>query len=138
MMRLPVFFARRFVAGEALDDACGVAREYQRCGIATALDHLGENVKERAGAGKAARAYANILREISRSGLNADISIKLSQLGLAIDKKLALRYALMIVREARRLGVMVEVDMESSKYTQDTLDIYYSLLEVYGLVVVAV
>jgi len=128
-MKFPLFLARRFVAGEHLQDALRVAREFKAKAIFVTLDHLGEDVTNRQKARRATAVYLHILDVLHRERSQADISIKLSQIGLALDKKLALQHAMQIVQRGKRYGVMVEIDMESSRYTDDTLDIFFRLMK---------
>jgi proline dehydrogenase len=138
-MKLLFFFAKRFVAGETLKDVLAVARAKKKKGISSTLDHLGEDVVERKKALEATKTYIKILDGLyARKALGAHISIKLSQLGLAIDKKLALKHAEMIVKRGKRHHIMVEIDMEGSRYTKDTLDIYLTLHKQYRHSLVAI
>lgn len=130
-MTVPLFLAKRFVAGETLADALRVARALQEKNVLTTLDHLGEDVTDRRKARRATAAYLHILNVLHRERSTADISIKLSQVGLAIDKKLALKHAWQIVQLGKKYGIMVEIDMEGSRYTDDTLDVYFHLLKRY-------
>ncbi len=138
MTRLPFFLAKRFVAGETLSEALIVARRLREKGIFTTLDHLGEDVTDRKKALRATNVYLSVLDRLHREHLDAHISIKLSQLGLAIDKHVALGNAQKIVRRGKRYGIPVEIDMEGSKYTQGTLDIYFALIKNYRRTVLAV
>ncbi len=131
MIKIPVFFARRFVAGETVEDALHVARALQEKNILTTLDHLGEDVTDRRKARRATAVYLHILDVLHRERSTVDISIKLSQVGLAIDKKLALKHAMQIVQRGKRYGIMVEIDMEGSRYTDDTLDVFFRLMRKY-------
>ncbi len=124
MSKVPIILAKRFVAGEHLDDALRVARKLKEKNILTTIDHLGEEVKEKKKAQQARETYIAILKKIAHEGLRANISIKLTQLGLAIDKHFALRNVQKIVACAKKYHLTVEVDMEGSRYTQDTIDIF--------------
>ena len=128
MIKLPLFFARRFVAGETLADALSAARQFNSKGIHTTLDHLGEDVTNKRKARKATKTYISILDNIHKHNIDANISVKLSQIGLAIAKRFALRQASQILRRAQKYRLFVEIDMEGSRYTQDTFDIFFDLL----------
>ncbi|MEK7120535.1 MAG: proline dehydrogenase family protein, partial [Patescibacteria group bacterium] len=82
--------------------------------------------------------YLHLLDTIKKHKLSANVSIKLTQLGLTIDKKLAAKNAARIVSDARKKGFTVEIDMEGSRYTQETLDIYFGLIKRFDNVVQAV
>jgi len=115
--------ARRFVAGESLDDAVAVVRTLNRSGYLTSLDLLGENVADEAGARRAAEGYLAIFDRISREHLNANVSLKLTQLGLDLSESLCEELLEKIVAHAAGLDNFVRVDMEGSAYTQRTVDI---------------
>ncbi|HEY7281610.1 MAG TPA: proline dehydrogenase family protein [Actinomycetota bacterium] len=114
--------ALRFVAGEGLDASMEVARDLDRRGIATMLDHLGENVVSKEQAGAAADAYVEALRRVHRAEeLDANISVKLTQLGLDLSYDLALENAERVLQEAAPRGTLVMIDMESHEYVDPTL-----------------
>jgi proline dehydrogenase len=138
MIRFPFFLARRFVAGATLADALVVARQLHKKGIFTTLDHLGEDVTNKRTAQRATTMYLHLLDRLHREHLDAHISIKLSQLGLAIDKRLALRNAQKIIRRGKKHRIMVEIDMEGSRYTEDTLNIFLSLLRTNPRILMAI
>jgi len=116
--------ASRFVAGETLDQAIDVVKTLNSMGISTTLDHLGENVSS---AGEASQAAAEILQIIERlrsEKVTSGVSIKLSQIGLVIDRDLCEDNLLQIFQHAAENGIFVRVDMEDSQLTQITLDLY--------------
>jgi proline dehydrogenase len=114
--------ARRFVAGETLDDAIEVTRALNARGISVSLDHLGENVSDAAEARAAAGDYAAILDRIHGESAEANISIKLTALGLDVDPELCRENVRRVLCRARQHhGIFVRVDMEGSAYTQRTL-----------------
>jgi proline dehydrogenase len=115
--------ARRFVAGEELDEALLVAHVLNKRHIAVSLDHLGENVAAAAEAEAAARAYITILDRIAAERAEANISIKLTALGLDISEDLCHEHLRLVLRRAAELGIFVRVDMEGSDYTQRTMDL---------------
>ena len=116
--------AMRFVAGETLDEAVAVARDLNARGFLVSLDHLGEHVSDAAPAAQAAAEYRDCLDRIEAEGLDAEISVKLTQLGLGLDDGLAERLLGELATRAAAVGLTVTVDMEESALTQVTLDIY--------------
>jgi proline dehydrogenase len=116
--------ATRFVAGETAEDAFRVVRDLNARGLTTSLDLLGENVKDPAEAGAACRAYIELLRGIGRAGLDSNISIKLTMLGLDIDRAMTRDNLVEILDAARAAERRVRIDMEGSPYTQVTLDLF--------------
>jgi proline dehydrogenase len=123
--------ARRFVAGETLDDAIGVTRRLNARHISVSLDHLGENVADAREAEAAATDYIQILERIEAEGLEANISVKLTALGLDIGLELARANLARVLCRAAELGIFVRVDMEGSAYTQRTLDLVTELRREY-------
>ena len=115
--------ARRFVAGETLDDACGAARDVNRAGQLASLDLLGENVENEAGARRTAEGYLAIFNRIEQERLDANVSLKLTQLGLDLGSPLCEELLEKIVAHAASKSNFVRVDMEGSPYTQRTIDI---------------
>jgi proline dehydrogenase len=118
---------RRFVAGEKLQAGLEAVRRLNSAGARATLDHLGEEVRDPATAARACREYLDLLDALSRERLDANVSLKLTQLGLRIDPGLCERNLTSIVERAAELGNFVRIDMESSGYTQLTLDIFYRL-----------
>lgn len=114
-------FTRRFVAGESLDDALAVVQNLEREKIHTTLDHLGENVNSIAEAAESRDAYLQALSRIAN--LPATVSIKLTQFGLDVSPDACLENVRQLTAQAKRLGSRVEIDMESSDYTDRTLAI---------------
>jgi len=115
--------ARRFVAGERLDDAIEAGREVNRAKRSASLDLLGENVSDEAGARRAAEDYLAIFDRIAREKLDANVSLKLTQLGLDLGEPLCQELLEGIVAHAAELGNFVRIDMEGSAYTQRTVGI---------------
>jgi len=123
--------ARRFVAGETIDEAVLAIREINRRGMTATLDHLGENVTSRSEAMEATQSYCRLLDEVARSGITCNCSLKLTQLGLDLGRDFArdnLRY---LLDRAQELQNFVRIDMESSEYVEATLDIFYELFDRY-------
>ena len=115
--------SRRFVAGETLDDAIQVTRVLNKRGMHVSLDHLGENVSDTKEAKSAARDYIATLDTIKQSGVDANISIKLTALGLDISQELCEQDVCAILQNAQQYPIFVRIDMEASAYTERTIDI---------------
>lgn len=115
--------ARRFVAGEELDDAVAAARACNLAGMQVSLDHLGENVASEADARRARDAYLGVFDRIAKEKLDANVSLKLTQLGLELSADLCGELLDSIVAHAAGYGNFVRVDMEGSPYTQQTVDL---------------
>jgi len=115
--------ARRFVAGETLDDAIEAGREVNRARRSASLDLLGENVSDEAGARRAAEDYLAIFDRIAREKLDANVSLKLTQLGLDLSEPLCQELLEGIAAHAAELENFVRIDMEGSAYTQRTVEI---------------
>ncbi|MFI5273018.1 MAG: proline dehydrogenase family protein [Ktedonobacterales bacterium] len=113
--------AQRFVAGETLAEAMTVAHELNGRHIGVSLDHLGENVADAAEARSAAADYITILDRISGEGADANISVKLTALGLDVDEGLCRENLTRVMERARALNIFVRVDMEGSAYTERTI-----------------
>jgi proline dehydrogenase len=124
-------FAKRFVAGEELEEAIPPIKALNEKGIMVTFDHLGENVKNEQEATAAADSYLQILDVIQREGLNSNVSIKLTQMGLDLGDDFCLKNVERIVKKAKELNNFVRIDMEGSNYTQRTLDITYKLFDEY-------
>src|SRR5436305_2842739 len=119
----------RFVAGNRVEDALRVARTLNDAGLSVSIDNLGENVTSAEEAIHSAQLYDELLSEISAGGLNANVSLKLTHMGLDVDPKLAYSQVSALVDRAASVQPknFVRVDMEGSAYTQRTLDIVHQL-----------
>ncbi len=115
--------SRRFVAGEVLDDAVEATRALNKRGMHVSLDHLGENVSDAKEAASAAQDYINILDRIKQAGVDANISIKLTALGLDISQELCEQNLIRILEHGQQFPIFVRIDMEGSAYTEQTVDI---------------
>ena len=115
--------SHRFVAGEALDQAIAAARVCNQQGMLVSLDYLGENVATAADAQRARDAYLQVFDKISTEKLNANVSCKLTQLGLDISAEFCEGQLLSIVERAAAYGNFLRVDMEGSLYTARTIDV---------------
>ena len=121
--------ARRFVAGEKIDEAIAVTHTLNDERISVSLDHLGENVADASEAEATALGYIQILDRIAAEGAEANISVKPTALGLDIGYDLCRKNLTRVLERARDLGIFVRVDMEGSDYTQRTLDMVIDLHE---------
>ena len=117
----------RFMPGETLDDALGAAEILRRKKIGAVFTHLGENIKDRAEAHQVAEHYLDVLKRITEKGLQAEISVKLTQLGLDLSPDLCFEHLNTIVERAQKDSI-VWVDMETSNYVDATLDLYRRVL----------
>lgn len=115
---------RRFMPGEGLEDALSATRTLEGERIQTILTHLGENLSSEADARAVADHYVRAQERLQETGLRSEMSIKLTQLGLDLDRDLARQNLIRIADHARIIGRSVWVDMEGSAYTQATLDLY--------------
>ena len=123
--------ARRFVAGETLDDALVAAREVNRALQLASLDLLGENVSDEVGARRAADEYIAIFDRIAQEHLDANVSLKLTQLGLDLNEALCQELLEKIVAHAASQSNFVRVDMEGSAYTERTVEMVKRLRSVH-------
>ena len=117
-------FARRFVAGETIDDAIAAVRGLNARGITASLDLLGESVHNEEEARASGREYLTILDRIHAAKLKANVSLKLTAMGLDMSEDLCVAIVQEILERARGYGSFVRLDMESSRYTQQTLDLF--------------
>ncbi|MCC7033059.1 MAG: proline dehydrogenase family protein [Acidobacteria bacterium] len=119
----------RFMPGETFDDMLGAARATAVQGIGGVFTRLGENVKDAAEANTVAAHYVEAVTRVRGAGLDCEPSIKLTQLGLDIDREFALGHARHLARAAREAGSFLWVDMEQSPYVDQTLEIVRRLRE---------
>jgi proline dehydrogenase len=126
-MAKPTSFARRFIAGESVDEAIDAARALESRGLRLTLDLLGESVTNLDEADAATRAYLAAMARIVESGIERNISLKLSQLGLDIDRAVCTDNLRRILGPAGRQGYFVRLDMEASPTVQSTLDVFTTL-----------
>ena len=119
--------ASRFVAGETPEDAIRVIRALNEKGICATLDHLGESVTDPDEARRAAGEIIHILEEINRTDVKSGVSIKPSQIGLALDPELYKENLRSILQKAKELNNFVRIDMEDSPYTEVTISIFQKL-----------
>jgi proline dehydrogenase len=121
-------FALRFVAGETLDQAVEAIKALNKNGIMATFDQLGENVHTEQAAIADANSYIKILERIVSSGINSNVSLKLTQMGLDVDQELCFKNLCRICQRAKELNnIFVRIDMESSAYTDRTLAMFRRL-----------
>jgi proline dehydrogenase len=122
--RLAKSFASRFVAGEGLEEALDAVAELNKKGITASLDLLGESVSNEKEAREAGAAYVHMLDRIAERKLDANVSVKLTAMGMDIDENLCVEIMHGILARARDYRTFVRLDMESSDYTQRTIDLF--------------
>ena len=115
--------ARRFVAGESLDEAIAAARASNDAGMMASLDYLGENVASISDAQNSRDAYLEVFERIAEEKLHANVSCKLTQLGLDINNEFCEGLLISIAERAFGFQNFLRVDMEGSSYTQRTIDV---------------
>jgi proline dehydrogenase len=123
--------ARRFVAGETLDEAVEAVRRLNTAGFEGTLDFLGENTSSAAEAKACTEEYLRLLDRIGSEGLGSHASLKPTQLGLELEENLCLQNLRRVVEKAREHGIFVRLDMEGSAYTERTLRVFEKLRSVY-------
>jgi proline dehydrogenase len=116
--------ARRFVAGESVEDGIRAARELNAAGLKVTLDNLGESVHNREEAVAAADTYLQLIDRIAEEKLDANVSLKLTQMGQDIDEAFLRENVGRVLDRARAVDMFVRFDMESSAYTQRTIDFF--------------
>src|SRR5437764_5893091 len=126
-MRRPASFGRRFIAGETVDEAIAAARTCLERGVLITLDLLGESVTNLDEAAAATREYLDVVEAMTAADVERNISLKLTQLGLDVDKVTAIDNIRKILERAEPAGFFVRIDMEGSAYTDVTLEIFETL-----------
>jgi len=121
--------ASRFVAGGTVQDAIRVVRELNAKGINATLDRLGEHTSNMDEANASADAIVTVLNEIDKAGVKANISIKLTQIGMGLDEEICRQNLVRILEQSRQHGNFVRIDMEDTPYTDITLAMFDSMLE---------
>jgi proline dehydrogenase len=122
--RLAKSFANRFVAGETLDTALAAVARLNARKITASLDLLGESVHNEAEARAAGDAYVKMLDRIHEQKAHANVSVKLTAMGLDVSEDLCVAIMQKVLHQAREYQTFVRIDMESSEYTQRTLDLF--------------
>jgi len=131
-MKLPFALAKRFVAGESFNDAIPAVGQLNEKNISVTLDLLGENVEDREEADGNVEHYIKLLKSISQQELKSSISIKLTMLGLDIDRTYCRNNLFKLLEVARNTDQFVRLDMEGSNYTQVTIDLFKEAFKEYG------
>jgi len=126
-LRKPTSFGRRFIAGESTADAIAAARAVQAAGLFISLDLLGESVVTLDEADTATRGCLQLVQDIVDAGIERNVSLKLTQLGLDVDHATAVDNLRKVLGLADRHDFFIRIDMEGSPYTQETLDIWETL-----------
>jgi len=127
-------FADPYIAGETLNDAIKAVKSLNRQGACATIDVLGESVTHAAETKSAVNKYLKVIEVIEKENLDANISIKPTQLGLGLDFDLCRDNFLKIIKELKKRDNFVRVDMEDSPYTTLTYDLYQALKEEYDKV----
>jgi proline dehydrogenase len=130
--------ALRFVAGETLDEAIAAAKRLNAGGTSVSLDHLGEHVTDIGAAAAARDDYLACLDRIAAEDLDANISIKLTQLGLGLDDYLCSRSLDALAARAKHHGLTITIDMEESQYTSATVGSFSEAQQEHGNMGVAI
>jgi proline dehydrogenase len=125
------FFARRYVAGSTLDDAIATVRKLAGQGCCATIDVLGESVTERRHAATAVAAYHEVLAAITGHALDANVSLKPTQMGLNIDRSFCRNNIASVLERAHQAGIFVRIDMEDAPTTDATLAVYRDLIQRY-------
>ena len=123
----PGGFALRFIAGESVEEAIEAVRGLQARGLALTLDYLGESAASFEEASAAADEYVRIINTIVAAGIERNLSVKLTQMGLDVDRATAVDHIRRILEPADQHGFFVRIDMENSPYTEVTLQILETL-----------
>lgn len=118
------YFSKNYIAGSKLDDAVRVVKDLNAKGIMATIDLLGEEVAHREEAEEAAEMYRTILRRIDEDNLDANISVKPTQMGLKIDKDFCYQNIKSILEQAVSLNNFVRIDMEDRTVTTDTIELF--------------
>jgi proline dehydrogenase len=125
--------SRRFVAGTTIEDVLSATRAMNSLGLSVSVDNLGENVTNAEEARHSAQLYHQLLDRMAEHGANANVSLKLTHMGLEVDENMAYEISSAVVEHAARLDTFVRVDMEGSAYTGRTLDFVHRLHSAPGL-----
>ena len=121
------YFAKRYIAGDKLEDATRVISELNNEGFMCTVNILGENIKKIESAENYLRRYKEILNELTEKKLDSNISIKMTQMGMGLDDEVCLKQMNEIIQLSKRENNFVRIDMEESIYTSKTLEIHSKL-----------
>ncbi len=122
-------FVSRFIAGETIETAIEVSRRLQSQGLLVTLDYLGERVRTAEESTAATREYVRLMDVIADAGIERNISLKLTQLGIDVDRATCVDNLRRLLEPAARRECFVRIDMENSPYTERTLEIFETLWE---------
>ena len=128
-LRTHTSFARRFIAGETIEEAISASRSVEAQGMHLTLDYLGESVKSSEEAAAATSEYVRLLDVIVAAGIERNISLKLTQLGAGVDRATCIDNIRRILEPAQRNAFFVRIDMENSLWTELTLEVFETLWE---------
>lgn len=131
-MSFLIRFARHWIAGETLGEAVASAKKKNRAGFGVIINFLGEHVRDKIEAQENVDENIKLLSALEKEKVNASISLKLTQLGLLINKRLCLSNVEKIAGVASSKNIFVWIDMENSPYTEDTIDIYLDIFSKFG------
>ena len=126
------FFSRKYIAGETIESAISLVKDFNSKGIYATLDVLGESIRGEDEAKNAFNNATKVFDAIVNNNLKANLSVKPTQLGLAINEVLAYEHILKLVKRANEIDNFVRIDMEDSPYTDATIDIYKKVFESYN------
>ena len=121
------YFSKPYIAGSKLEDAVKIIKELNGRGIMATIDLLGEEITHKDQAAAAAEEYKDILREIDREKLDANVSVKPTHMGLLLDEEFCFNNIRAIVQEAVKFNNFVRIDMEDHTATDQTIDMYLRL-----------
>jgi proline dehydrogenase len=121
--------ASRFIAGETIESAIKAIRDLNAKGINATIDHLGEHTSTMEEAGRATDDILLILDEIDKAGVKANVSIKLTQIGMGLDEEICLQNLVRILERSRQHNNFIRIDIEDTPYTDVTISIYKAVLE---------
>lgn len=121
--------AKRFVAGELLEEGLEAAKKLNQIGIKTTMDFLGENTKTKEEAINCSKEIFKIIESIEKEKIDGNVSLKLTQLGLDLGEEFCEDIINSIVEEAKRRNNFIRIDMEGSQYTEKTLKLFYKIFE---------
>lgn len=130
--------AKRWISGREVGEALETAKGVNKKGIGVILNYLGEDVTETSVAERHAEEYLRLQRAIADNKMDGCVSAKLTQFGLSVDEELAIEKTELLVRQAKSLNQLLWLDMEGSKFTDKTLEIYQNLLDMHDNIGLAV
>ncbi len=125
------YFSKRYIAGPHVEDAVRVIRELNSKGIMATVDILGEEIKDKSEAEAAAAGYCDLLKIINEQKLDANVSLKLTHMGLKLDKDFCYQNIRDIIETAAKYNNFVRIDMEDHTTTSDTIEIFLRLKKDY-------